>query len=52
MTTIYKTIDRICFHVVMLWPSAWPANAVADWMLSRAGRHAYGAPEKTQGMMK
>lgn len=47
MTTLYKKVDRLCFRVVMLWPGAWPANAVADWMLSRAGRHAYGAPEKT-----
>ena len=49
MTILYKKVDRLCFRVVMLWPGAWPANAVADWMLSRAGRGPSGPSERAPG---
>lgn len=33
-----------CYRIVMAWPTAWPAGAVADWMLAWAGDYANTPP--------
>ena len=40
-----RLVDYACFKTAILWPGPWPANRIADMILCRAGRYAYGAQE-------
>ena len=40
-----RALGRLCWHIVMAWPGAWPGGAAAGWILAWAGYYANEAPD-------